>query len=171
MTVKTQGGKVITKDGKVSCSCCEDPIDCDAPYSPLPSSFLISFSEFARAEGSGSAVPFLVYIPIDELSGTTVEYVEPTIFTSCLWCSDPINFGSYSDSGGWTASNMIATVCFLWDGIDWQVRVSITGIITYEGDTSSLDAEAVYFNFDPGQIDPFQDYNFASLGEGSASVS
>lgn len=25
MTVKTQGGKVITKDGKVSCSCCDTP--------------------------------------------------------------------------------------------------------------------------------------------------
>jgi hypothetical protein len=25
MTIKTQGGKVITKDGKVSCECCEEP--------------------------------------------------------------------------------------------------------------------------------------------------
>jgi hypothetical protein len=28
MTVKTQGGKVITKGGKVSCSCCEQPGEC-----------------------------------------------------------------------------------------------------------------------------------------------
>ena len=28
MTIKTQGGKVITKGGKVSCSCCEEPTEC-----------------------------------------------------------------------------------------------------------------------------------------------
>jgi hypothetical protein len=28
MTVKTQSGKVITKDGKVSCECCESPEEC-----------------------------------------------------------------------------------------------------------------------------------------------
>ena len=28
MTIKTQGGKVITKEGKVSCSCCEEPESC-----------------------------------------------------------------------------------------------------------------------------------------------
>ena len=31
MTIKTQGGKVITKDGKVSCECC-DP--CAGPWGP-----------------------------------------------------------------------------------------------------------------------------------------
>jgi hypothetical protein len=31
MTIKTQGGKVLTKDGKVSCECCEEPECC--PYS------------------------------------------------------------------------------------------------------------------------------------------
>jgi len=30
MTIKTQGGKVITKDGTVSCECCEEePLDCE----------------------------------------------------------------------------------------------------------------------------------------------
>jgi hypothetical protein len=28
MTIKTQGGKVITKDGKVSCTCCAEPGEC-----------------------------------------------------------------------------------------------------------------------------------------------
>jgi hypothetical protein len=28
MTIKTQGGKVITKGGKVSCGCCEEPGEC-----------------------------------------------------------------------------------------------------------------------------------------------
>jgi hypothetical protein len=164
MTVKTQGGKVITKGGKVSCSCCDD---CDAPYSPLPSSFLISFSDDAQAEdGDAPAVPFPIYIPITGLSGTTVEYV-----VGCLWCSDPINLGSYTDPNGWTTNNMIATVCFGWDGTDWLVSVSISGTVTYEGDTSSIDAGATYRNSDPGQIDPFQNYDFASLGIGSASVS
>ncbi len=33
MTIKTQGGKVITKDGKVSCECCEGcPSDSPSPY-------------------------------------------------------------------------------------------------------------------------------------------
>jgi hypothetical protein len=35
MTVKTQGGKVITKDGKVSCECCGPPICCPYPAQEL----------------------------------------------------------------------------------------------------------------------------------------
>jgi hypothetical protein len=31
MTIKTQGGKVLTKDGKVSCECCEEPECCPYP--------------------------------------------------------------------------------------------------------------------------------------------
>ena len=35
MTIKTQGGKVITKGGKVSCSCCEEPECCMYPAAGL----------------------------------------------------------------------------------------------------------------------------------------
>jgi hypothetical protein len=35
MTIKTQGGKVITKDGKVSCECCEEPECCMYPAEPF----------------------------------------------------------------------------------------------------------------------------------------
>jgi hypothetical protein len=59
MTVKTQGGKVITKDGKVSCECCETPQDCcmypaqalvNGAYaaSNLPSAVTISGTSYSR---------------------------------------------------------------------------------------------------------------------------
>lgn len=35
MTIKTQGGKVITKGGRVSCSCCEEPDCCPYPAAGL----------------------------------------------------------------------------------------------------------------------------------------
>jgi hypothetical protein len=35
MTIKTQGGKVVTKDGKVSCECCEEPGCCMYPAQAL----------------------------------------------------------------------------------------------------------------------------------------
>jgi hypothetical protein len=59
MTIKTQGGKVITKDGKVSCECCEEPPGecCMYPaqalfdglytYEDLPDVVIVSRSEFS----------------------------------------------------------------------------------------------------------------------------
>jgi len=39
MTIKTQDGKVITKDGKVSCTCCEEPECCTYAATPTTPTF------------------------------------------------------------------------------------------------------------------------------------
>ena len=44
MTIKTQGGKVITKGGKVSCECCEEEVCCMYPAESLDAGGNIGYS-------------------------------------------------------------------------------------------------------------------------------
>jgi hypothetical protein len=61
MTIKTQGGKVITKGGKVSCECCEDPTCCMYPadrlnidygFDDLPDAVTVDGTSFNRSSTS-----------------------------------------------------------------------------------------------------------------------
>jgi hypothetical protein len=85
MTIKTQGGKVITKDGKVSCECCgaccfypsQSLFDGDYEIADLPDSIEVQFA------GAGSGIDGTYVIskndpPISDYRGFPVYYGDPS---------------------------------------------------------------------------------------------
>jgi hypothetical protein len=118
MTIKTQGGKVITKDGKVSCECCEGPeFNCclysaqalfDGLYTvdDLPNSILLVGNPAAKTD------------PVPELFGTVGWMTGLNLGDSALVYSsfDPswILFERFEGDDGlyWdSASNFFAEKC------------------------------------------------------------
>ena len=155
MTVKTQGGKVITKDGKVSCSCCD--VGCSCP--------------------GGLADSYLVEILSDGFSPYGSVVVNRV--SDCLWQSGYRCEDHYGETG--FSNGQITADLFCFYGI-WTVLTVITNLGPPSEDPTPPISEWVvvgcifspyngeHFKFEGAQNNPIGNYKPDITFEGPSVI-